>query len=180
VYLLCSQQQLIRALWCRSVHDTTDRLLSSRSMSSVCPYTRSNSRTLTDLHRIPYWKLLQKFPIRFNINLDHILLRRQIIHISYSVYFSEVLAVLKLTKRIWCYEHISKFPCHILVFPCFPIIRASIFLPWHRKSEVLIIMALQPFVGPWPLYQFLDLIHSGLDSLDGGSAHRKIGSTLLI
>jgi hypothetical protein len=34
-------------------------------------------------------------------------------------------------------------------------------------------MALQPFVGPWPLFQFLELLHSHQDSLDGGSARRK-------
>jgi hypothetical protein len=36
-----------------------------------------------------------------------------------------------------------------------------------------IIMALQPFAGPWPLFQFLDPIHSREDSLDGGSDRRK-------
>jgi hypothetical protein len=34
-------------------------------------------------------------------------------------------------------------------------------------------MALQSFVGPWPLIQFLDPIHSRYDSLDGGSARRN-------
>jgi hypothetical protein len=34
-------------------------------------------------------------------------------------------------------------------------------------------MALQPFVGPWPLFQFLDLVNSLWDSLDGQSARRK-------
>jgi hypothetical protein len=34
-------------------------------------------------------------------------------------------------------------------------------------------MALQPFVGPWPLFQFLVLLHSRLDSMEGGSALRK-------
>jgi hypothetical protein len=29
------------------------------------------------------------------------------------------------------------------------------------------------FVGPWPLFQFITLIHSRYDSLDGGSAGRK-------
>jgi hypothetical protein len=38
---------------------------------------------------------------------------------------------------------------------------------------IIIIMALQPFVGPWSLYQFLDRIHSRYDSLDGRSARRK-------
>jgi hypothetical protein len=28
------------------------------------------------------------------------------------------------------------------------------------SNNIIIIMALQPFVGPWPLFQFLDLIHS--------------------
>jgi hypothetical protein len=34
-------------------------------------------------------------------------------------------------------------------------------------------MALQPFVGSWPPFQFRNPIHSQCDSLDGGSAHRK-------
>jgi hypothetical protein len=34
-------------------------------------------------------------------------------------------------------------------------------------------MALQLFIGPWPLSQFLDPIHSLLESLDGGSVRRK-------
>jgi hypothetical protein len=34
-------------------------------------------------------------------------------------------------------------------------------------------MALQPFVGLWPVLQFLNLRDSGFDSLDGGSALRK-------
>jgi hypothetical protein len=34
-------------------------------------------------------------------------------------------------------------------------------------------MAVQYFVDPWPLFQFLDLIHSRYDSLDGESARRK-------
>jgi hypothetical protein len=33
-------------------------------------------------------------------------------------------------------------------------------------------MTLQPFV-PWPLFQFLNPIHSQCDSLDGGSARLK-------
>jgi hypothetical protein len=38
---------------------------------------------------------------------------------------------------------------------------------------IIIIMAVQPFVGLWPLFQFLDRIHSREDSLDEGSARRK-------
>jgi hypothetical protein len=34
-------------------------------------------------------------------------------------------------------------------------------------------MALHSVVGPWPLFQFLDLIHSRYDFLDGGSARRR-------
>jgi hypothetical protein len=37
---------------------------------------------------------------------------------------------------------------------------------------IIIIMALQPFVGPWPLFQFFDLLHSRY-SLEEGSARRK-------
>jgi hypothetical protein len=53
---------------------------------------------------------------------------------------------------------------------------ASVLLNLHvNKHELnwIIIMALQPFVGPWPLFQFFDLIHSRQNSLDGGSALRK-------
>jgi phosphatidylglycerophosphate synthase len=38
---------------------------------------------------------------------------------------------------------------------------------------IIIIMALQSFVWAWPLFQFLDPLHSWWDSLDGGSARRK-------
>jgi hypothetical protein len=34
-------------------------------------------------------------------------------------------------------------------------------------------MALQPFAGPWPPFQFLDLLHSRWDSFYGGSGRRK-------
>jgi hypothetical protein len=34
-------------------------------------------------------------------------------------------------------------------------------------------MALQPFIGPWFLFQFFERIHSRYDSLDGGWACRK-------
>jgi hypothetical protein len=43
---------------------------------------------------------------------------------------------------------------------------------WFRL-RVNIFMPLQPSVGPRPLLQFLDPIHSRQDSLDGGSARRK-------
>jgi hypothetical protein len=44
--------------------------------------------------------------------------------------------------------------------------------PFHILTPYLSI-ALQHFVGPWLLFQFLDLLHSRQDSLDGGSARRK-------
>jgi hypothetical protein len=34
-------------------------------------------------------------------------------------------------------------------------------------------MALQSFVGPWPVFQFYNPIYSQQDSLGGGSARRK-------
>jgi hypothetical protein len=34
-------------------------------------------------------------------------------------------------------------------------------------------MAVLPFLGPWPLFLFLHLLHSKFDSLDGGSARRE-------
>jgi hypothetical protein len=45
-------------------------------------------------------------------------------------------------------------------------INKSVFIPLSLS------MAQQPF-GPWPLFQFLNPIHSPLDSLDGESARRK-------
>jgi hypothetical protein len=44
--------------------------------------------------------------------------------------------------------------------------------------DTIIIMALQPFFGPWPLFQLLDPIHNRLDSFDGGSARRKASTYL--
>jgi hypothetical protein len=41
------------------------------------------------------------------------------------------------------------------------------------KFSIYLSVALQSFVGPWPLFQFLNPKHSWLDSLDGGSARRK-------
>jgi hypothetical protein len=39
-----------------------------------------------------------------------------------------------------------------------------------RAITIIIIMAPQPFAGPWPFFQFRDPIHS---RQDGGSARRK-------
>jgi hypothetical protein len=41
------------------------------------------------------------------------------------------------------------------------------------SRSICLSMALQSFVGPWPLFQFLNPIHSRYDSLVGGSARRK-------
>jgi hypothetical protein len=43
----------------------------------------------------------------------------------------------------------------------------------HILLLIIVIIALQPFVGPWPLFQILYPIHSQWDSLDGRSSRRK-------
>jgi hypothetical protein len=43
----------------------------------------------------------------------------------------------------------------------------------RNLNESWIIIAQQTLFGPWPLFQFLDPIHSRYYSLDGGSARRK-------
>jgi hypothetical protein len=53
------------------------------------------------------------------------------------------------------------------------------FIYWHFSTTYVIYyltylpMVLQFFVGPWPLFQFLNHIHSRYDSLEGRSASRK-------
>jgi hypothetical protein len=42
-----------------------------------------------------------------------------------------------------------------------------------ERFPVVLPLAPQAFVVPWPLFQFLGPIHSLQESLDGGSAHRK-------
>jgi hypothetical protein len=39
--------------------------------------------------------------------------------------------------------------------------------------SIYLFIGLQPFVVPWPLFQFLNPIHSQQDSLDGGSVRQK-------
>jgi hypothetical protein len=39
-----------------------------------------------------------------------------------------------------------------------------------KNTKVLQLTDLQPFVGYWPLFYFLNPIHSRYDTLDGGSA----------
>jgi hypothetical protein len=55
------------------------------------------------------------------------------------------------------------------------VVNKSIYQSIPRLVTYLIYlsMALQSSVGPWPLFQFLNLIHSRQESLDGGSARRK-------
>jgi hypothetical protein len=38
---------------------------------------------------------------------------------------------------------------------------------------VVVVVAQEPFVGSWPLFQFLDPIHIQQDPFDGESASRK-------
>jgi hypothetical protein len=45
--------------------------------------------------------------------------------------------------------------------------------PSIYPSSTYLSKALEPFVGPWPLFQFLNPIHSWKASLDGGLARRK-------
>jgi hypothetical protein len=51
---------------------------------------------------------------------------------------------------------------------CYVIIKNVIVLVFIHSS-----MALQPFVGPWPLFQFRNPVYSRYNSLNGGSARRK-------
>jgi hypothetical protein len=51
--------------------------------------------------------------------------------------------------------------------------RMELVIKYLLRLNWVIIMALQPFVGPWPLFQFLDPIHSLQDSYGRGSARRK-------
>jgi hypothetical protein len=50
---------------------------------------------------------------------------------------------------------------------CFSVTKSTSFI------ASIIIMALQAFIGPLPLFQFLDPVLSRWNSLDGGSARRK-------
>jgi hypothetical protein len=66
------------------------------------------------------------------------------------------------------------FPTNSLTAFLFSSIRAT--CPAHFFLLDLLIhspMILEPFVGPWPLCQFRNPVHSQYDSLDGGSARRK-------
>jgi hypothetical protein len=47
---------------------------------------------------------------------------------------------------------------------------------WSVYLSIYASMGLQPFIAPWPLFQFLHLLHSRYDSLDGGSARRKVAT----
>jgi hypothetical protein len=49
-------------------------------------------------------------------------------------------------------------------------------LPLATVLYTYVSMTLQSFVRPWPLFQFLNPIHSRQESLDGGSARRKAAS----
>jgi hypothetical protein len=49
----------------------------------------------------------------------------------------------------------------------------NFFPPLNRFPFIHLSMALQPHVGPWPLFQFPSPIHSRWDSLDGRSACLK-------
>jgi hypothetical protein len=61
-------------------------------------------------------------------------------------------------------ENRNKYPPQIQFYSAYLI---------NYKASIYISMALQPFVGPWSPFQFLNPTHSRKDSLDGGSARRK-------
>jgi hypothetical protein len=48
---------------------------------------------------------------------------------------------------------------------------------WNFQTTYFLIRLYSPFVGPWHLFQFPNLIHSRYYSLDGGSARRKASSS---
>jgi hypothetical protein len=62
----------------------------------------------------------------------------------------------------WLFPSFFGFVLLITISPLF-LTRLSIYLS----------MVLRPFVGPWQIFQFHNIIHSRWDSLDGGSARRK-------
>jgi hypothetical protein len=57
---------------------------------------------------------------------------------------------------------------------CFPTVDVPSFLPSFLPTHLP--LAVQSFVGPWPLFHFLDVLRSRQDSLDGGSARRKVAT----
>jgi hypothetical protein len=44
--------------------------------------------------------------------------------------------------------------------------------------SIHLFIAPQPFVGPWPLFQFLDLFTQSVRLLGRGSAHRKAATCI--
>jgi hypothetical protein len=68
---------------------------------------------------------------------------------------------------------LSQWPyCNLLYF-CDEGLLAPGLIHQAGRLSIRLSMGLQPIVGPWPLFQFLNPIHSRQDSSDGGSARRK-------
>jgi hypothetical protein len=95
------------------------------------------------------------------------------IFVKFYLYFCLCITFLALM----CYEdllqYIGKFAYRLL---CSKISKFRLVQKKYSVSNLLSIylsMALQPFFGPWPLFQFLNPIHSRQDSLNGVSARRK-------
>jgi hypothetical protein len=44
----------------------------------------------------------------------------------------------------------------------------EIFFSQFDRHRIPLSVVLQSFVGPWPLFQFLNPVHTRYDSLDGG------------
>jgi hypothetical protein len=56
--------------------------------------------------------------------------------------------------------HLSTNTYTVVLFSCTDIRRVPTTIVQNANLRTSIIMALQPFIGPWPLFQVLDPIHS--------------------
>jgi hypothetical protein len=84
----------------------------------------------------------------------------------YSVFFGGSPEFLQVNAGIETGLYHFRFLLHPLQF----IIYLSVSLSVYPS---IYLWLYSPFVEPWTLFQFRNLIHSGKDSLDGGSARRK-------
>jgi hypothetical protein len=67
----------------------------------------------------------------------------------------------KVVYCIWVHS------AHTVVFLKIPL------KEFQSERFILSWVALHPFIGPWPIFQFRNLYTQSVDSSDGGSAHRK-------
>jgi hypothetical protein len=84
-----------------------------------------------------------------------------------SIYLSIFLSVcLLIYLSVYLFIYLSIYLSICLL------IYLSIYLSINQSS-IYLSMALQPFVGPWRLFHFLNPLHSRKDSLDGWSVRHK-------